>query len=33
MICEVDNVRSKLDIRRIKCELVKSVTLVAYNGS
>lgn len=32
MICEVDNIKSKRDLTRIKCEFVKTVTLKAANG-
>lgn len=33
MICEADNTKCGLDITRIKCELIKVLTLTALNGT
>ena len=32
MICGVDNMKSKRDITRVKCEFVKTLTLKSTNG-
>jgi hypothetical protein len=32
MICEVDNLKSKRDIKKVVCEFVKVLTLKDYSG-